>query len=169
MMRHRARFLRCHLWLAAALLAPGCRDALSPGTRLPRPARNEVLVRLVVSPDETAGTYVVHVVTKRGVTFQAPTAFQASLRLPVGVTFVDDASQGSTYLRAMNAVEGVLLVAGAAAQGDAGDELFAVRVRSVDPTRPSQIELRVVEFRDRSGRDQRPALRILQPYRETRR
>ena len=161
-----SRGLRC---LFAAMLTLGCHDALSPRARLPRPARNEVLVRLVVSADDQADTYVVHAVTTRGGTFEAPTAFQANLQLPAGMTFVEDASQGSAFVRAMNVVDGALRVAGAAAQGDETGELFAVRVKSADPTRASQVALQVIEFRDRSGRDQRSALRVLAPYLERRR
>ena len=169
-MRRRTRILNRGLWcLLAALMTLGCHDALSPRARVPRPARNEVLVRLVVSVDDQADTYVVHAVTKRGGTFEAPTAFQANLQLPVGVTFVEDATHGSAFMRAMNVVDGSLRVAGAAAQGDDSEELFAVRVKSIDPTRANQIELQVIEFRDRSGRDQRSALHILAPYRENRR
>lgn len=170
MMHRPFRFLRRSLLcLAPVMLAPGCRDALSPRARLPHPTRNEVLVRLVVSPGDQADTYVVHAVTTRGGTFEAPTAFQTSLQLPAGVKFIDDASRRSAFLRAMNVVDGVLRVAGAAAQGEDSDELFAVRVQSADPTLPSQILLQVIEFRDRSGRDQRTALRILALYRDFRR
>jgi hypothetical protein len=167
MRQRRSRALRhCRRWLAPVVFALACHDALTPGTRLPRPARNEVLVRLVVSPADSVDTYIVRAVATHGGILEAPAAYQASLQLPAGVAFVDDASRGSAFLLAMNVVDGALRVAGAAAQGESSDELFAVRVRSADPALRSRLLLQVIELRDRAGRDQRPTLRVLAPYRE---
>jgi hypothetical protein len=140
----------------------GCAEHSQPSQLEPAAVRADGIVAyLVATRGAVPNEYVVRAVTRRGVAVEDPGSFVARLHLAAGgVTFVSDASD-THALRVMGTADAVLRVAGAAPQGLATGELFAVRLRAPRPSDLNALQLEIAELNDRSGISLRPALVVI--------
>ncbi|MGH7712085.1 MAG: hypothetical protein ACREOG_12415 [Gemmatimonadaceae bacterium] len=120
-----------------------------------------IVAYLVVTPAGQPNEYVVRAVARRGVAVEDPGSFVAAVRLVSrSITFVSDASDANA-LRVISPSDTALRVAGAAPEGLASGELFAVRLRASRASDLSSLQLEVAELNDRSGASLRTALVVL--------
>ena len=151
------------LSLVVALLS-ACAERPHPAQLEPPPVRADGIVAyLVAAPATLPNEYIVRAVTRRGVAIEDPGSFVVAVRLASpSVAFVADASDAQA-VRVMSTSDTALRVAGAAPEGLASGELFAVRLRAARATDLNALRLEVTELNDRSGVSLRSVLVVLTP------
>jgi hypothetical protein len=121
-----------------------------------------VVAYLTASPGSAPNEYVVRAVAKRGLAVEDAGSFVATVKLPSGnVAFISDAS-ASDAARAVAPSASAIRVAGAAPEGLATGELFAVRLRASRASDVNGLLLEISELNDRSGISLRPKLAVLE-------
>ncbi len=150
------------IWLASAIALSACAERSHPAQLEPPLVRADGIVAyLLATPAGAPNEYIVRAVARRGVAVEDPGSFVAVVRLASpSVTFVGDASDANA-MRVMAASETGIRVAGAAPEGMASGELFALRVRAPRAADLNALRLELVELNDRSGVSLRSALVIL--------
>jgi hypothetical protein len=127
-----------------------------------------IVAFIAVAPGALPNEYVVRALTRRGVAVEDPGSFVAAIQLGSrNVRFVADGSEGNA-LRVIAPSDTVVRVAGAAPDGLASGELFAVKVRAASVRDINALVLEISELNDRSGASLRPALTVLRQVTWTR-
>jgi hypothetical protein len=144
------------------LAALACAEHSQPSQIEPPAVRADGIVAyLVATPASTPNEYIVRAVARRGVAVEDPGSFVASVRLlSRRIAYVADASDAQA-LRVISPSDSTLRVAGAAPEGLASGELFALRVRASRATDLNSLTLEIGELNDRSGASLRSALVVL--------
>jgi hypothetical protein len=148
--------------LLLVLATAACAEYSQPSQIEPPAVRpNEVVAYLVATPGTVANEYVVRAVARRGVAVEDPASFVASVRLAAhGIAYLSDASDANA-MRVISASDTALRIAGAAPEGLASGELFALRVRAGRAADLNSLQLEIAELNDRSGVSLRQVLVVI--------
>ena len=147
------------LLLAAVL---GCVERSQPAQLEPPPVRPDgVVAYLVATATSAPNEYVLRAVTRHGIAVEGPASFVAALEFAsANVKYLADASDTRT-LRAVSTGDRIVRVAGAAPEGLASGELFAVRVAAAHTRDINSVRLQLSEINDQSGASLRSVLVVL--------
>jgi hypothetical protein len=160
----RGRSLHAGGWsaaIAALLVVTACVERSQPLQLDAPPVRADGIVAFLnAAPAGAPNEYIVRAVTRRGVAVEDPGSFVAVVHgLGTRVSYVADASDAAA-LRVWSPAATEVRVAGAAADGLASGELFALRVRVARAADVNELRLELRELNDRSGASLRDALTL---------
>lgn len=158
------RFVRSCVALAlSTLLATACRDPLRPGAVAPVPIPDTgYLLQTVVESAAGSDRSVVRLRWSGGATAALLGGFQATLRLPEGVSVMGDVSAQSEadgdMARVVRDDAGTIIAVGAAVRGLALGDLVVVEVTGA-PARVAQLRVELTQAVDLRGADLRARVR----------